>query len=270
MPTPPSPDVQGISSWLDPATPRQAENGALVQTITELQRPDNLYAVLAVELQETRVSGDLFEECAEILDMDFSNQLVSSMTPTNPNMRKGYFGEMIAARCLQEFDGCCVLVQKPGFAITADQSLPGTDVLAAHLDNGEITSLIFTEAKVRTARDPRVLLQAAQQAISDSENEYSPMIGFALRRIHESDKAAGREFLSFLSRRRDGATNDFQYVYLVLERGAWSVDDVSKLDEICPLPSGFRVSVVEIEKLKQLIDESYARIGMAVDEYDGD
>ena len=268
MPTPPSPDVQGIFSWLDAATPWQADNGVLVQTIAERQRPDNLHAVLAAELRDTRFPNDLFEECAEILGLEYSAQLVRSVTPTNSNMRRGYFGEMIAARCLQEFDGCWILVQKPSFAITPNQSLPGTDVLAAYVDNGEITSLIFTEAKVRTARDRNVLLQAAQQAISDSQNEFAPIIGFVLRRLYESDKEAFGSFLNYLNRRRVGTTDDFQYVYLVLERGAWSVDDVSDLDEICPLPSGFRVSVVEIENLAQLVGQSYAWIGMVVDEHD--
>lgn len=270
MATPPSPDAQGISSWLEAATPWQAENGALVQAIVERQRPDHLFAILAAELRDSRFPEDLFEECAEILGLEYSAQLVRSVTPTIPNMRRGYFGEMIAAGCLQEFDGCWILVQKPSFAITPNQSLPGTDVLAAYVDNGQITSLIFTEAKVRTARDRNVLLQAAQQAISDSQNEYAPMIGFVLRRLYESDKEAFGLFLDYLNRRRVGPTDDFQYVYLVLERGAWSVGDVSDLDEICPLPSGFRVSVVEIEDLAQLIGESYAWIGLVVDEHDNE
>ena len=268
MPTPPSPDVQGISSWLDAATPWQADNGALIQTISERQRPDNLHSLLGAQLQDTRFPQGLIEECAEILGVEYTAQLASSMTPSNPNMRRGYFGEMIAARCLQEFDGCWILVQKPSYAITPNQSLPGTDVLAAYVDNGEITSLIFTEAKLRTARDRNVLLQAAQQAVSDSQNEFAPMIGFVLRRLYESDQEEFRSFRNYLNRRRVGTTDDFQYVYLVLERGAWSVDDVSDLDEICPLPSGFRVSVVEIENLAQLVGQSYAGIGMVVDEHD--
>lgn len=94
------------------------------------------------------------------------------------------------------------------------------------------------------------------------------MIGFVLRRLYESDEEAFGLFLNYLSRRKVGTPDDFQYVYLVLERGAWSVDDVSDLDEICPLPSGFRVSVVEIENLAQLVGQSYAWIGMVVDEHD--
>ncbi len=200
--------------------------------------------------------------------MEYSDALVKSVTPTNPEMRLGYFGEMIAACCLRDFDGCWIAVQKPSFAITSDQSLPGTDVLAAFVNDGEIQDLVFVEAKVRTTRERRVVLQAARQAIADSENEHAPMIAFVLRRLHESDDQMFKPFLNYLARRQGGDQDDLPYVYLVLEQGAWSDNDVAVLDDICPLPPGFRVSVVEIENLAELVRQSYSSIGMVVDEHD--
>ena len=268
MPLSPATDGQSISRWLEAATPWAAENGALVQPIAERQRPDQLYALLAAELQNTRFPQDLFEECAEILGIEYSGQLIRSVTPTNPNMRLGYFGEMVADRCLQEFDGCWILLQKPSFAIAPNQSLPGTDVLAAFVNDGEIETLVFVEAKVRTGRDRRVVLQAARQAIADSQNEFASIIAFVVRRLHESNDHMFRPFLNYLERRRSGTLDDLPYVYLVLEQGAWSDNDVLVLDDLCPLPPGFRVSVVEVENLAQLVRQSYAWIGAVVDELD--
>ena len=263
-------DGQDLSSWLNAATPWEADNGALIQEIVERQRPDNLCAGLGSELRDSRFSEDLIKECADILGLEYSNQMVRRATPTNPNMRLGYFGEVIAAGCLRDFDGCRVLIQKPSFAIAPNQSLPGSDVLAAIVNTGEIEALIFVEAKVRTTRDKDVIIQGARQSISDSQDEHASMIGFVLRRLHESQDEAFLPFLNYLKGRQDGTVNDLPYVYLVLEQGTWSVDDLSVLDEICPLPPGFRVSIVEIENLGQLVGESYAWIGAVVDEDDNE
>ena len=268
MPSSPDHSGQSISVWLEAATPWAADNGATVQAIVEGPRPDNLHALLAAELQDTRFPQDLFEECAEILGLEYSTELISSVTPTNPNMRRGYFGEMVAASCLRKFDGLWVLIRKPSFAIAPNQSLPGTDVLAALVNDGEVESLVFVEAKVRTSRSRRVVLQAAQQAISDSQNEHASIIGFVLRRLHDSEDQMLRPFLRYLSRRRDAAANDLPYVYLVLENGAWSDDDVTLLDDLVPLPEGFRVSVAQIENLAELVSDSYALIGVVADEHD--
>ena len=268
MPPTATPEGEGISSWLAAGPLGEAENGASVQPITERPRPGDLLATLATELQDTRFPDDLFIECAEILGMEYSEELVSSVTPTNAKMRRGYFGEMIAACCLRDFDGCWIAVQKPSFAITANQSLPGTDVLAAFVNDGEIQNLVFVEAKLRTARERRIVLQAARQAIADSENGHAPMIAFVLRRLHESDDQMFKPFLNYLARRRRGDQDDLPYVYLVLEQDTWSGNDVSVLDDICPLPPGFRVSVVEIGNLAELVRQSYSLIGMGVDEHD--
>lgn len=268
MPSSPDHSGQKISDWLEAATSWPADNGALIQAIVEGQRPDNLLAFLAAELQDARFPQGLLEECAEVLGLEYSNELIRSVTPTNPTLRLGYFGEMVAATCLRDFDGCWIVVPKPSFAIDPNQSLPGTDVLAAFLNGGEIECLVFVEAKVRTSRSRSVVLQAARQSISDSQHEYASMIGFVVRRLYESHDQMHGPFLRYLRRRHDGASDDVPFVYLVLERGAWSDDDADLLDDLAPLPQGFRVSVVEIEKLAELVQESYARIGMAVDEHD--
>ena len=208
------------------------------------------------------------EECAEILGIEHSSQLVRSVTPTIPNMRLGYFGEMIAARCLEEFDSCWIVVQKPSFAIAPNQSLPGTDVLAAFVDDGEIQTLVFVEAKVRTGRDRGVVLLAARQAIADSENEFASMVGAVVRNLYATNDQMFRPFLHYLQRRRTERLDDLPYVYLVMEEGTWSDTDVSVLDELGPLPNGFRVSVVEVQDLAELVRDSYAWVGALVDELD--
>ena len=223
--------VSSILGW-------SADNGALVQAIAEGQRPDNLLAFLATELQEARFPQGLLEECAEVLGLEYSNELIRSVTPTNPTLRLGYFGEMVAATCLRDFDGCWIVVPKPSFAIDPNQSLPGTDVLAAFLNGGEIECLVFVEAKVRTSRSRSVVLQAARQSISDSQHAYASMIGFVVRRLYESHDQMHGPFLRYLGRRHDGASDDLPFVYLVLERGAWSDDDVDLLDDLAPLPQG--------------------------------
>ena len=52
------------------------------------------------------------------------------------------------------------------------------------MNDGENETLVFVEAKVRTVRDRRVVLQAARQAIADSQNEFASIIAFVVRHLH--------------------------------------------------------------------------------------
>ena len=255
-----------ISVWLGAGEPQEFENGARVQPITELQRPENLLTMLTEELRDARIPPDFVHECAEVLGVDHTLESVQRLAPTIPTMRLGYFGEVLAACCLRDFDGCRIAISKQQFAIAPNQSLPGTDVLAAVVVDGRIEAMIFAEAKVRTTRDRGVVAQASRQAISDAEDRHPTIVGFVLRQLWGSQDPMFRPFLNYFQRRNRGTADDRPYVYLVLEQGNWSDNDVTRLDDLSPLPPGFRITVVEIANLKQLVDQLYAWNGMVADD----
>ena len=257
-----------LSTWLRDFDPWVADNGALVQAVKESDRPADLLSVLANELFEARFTPEVVADYAKVLGVEAASDLVSDLLSTVDNLRRGYFGEVIAAGCLRDIDQCWIPVQKLRSMISSDQSLPGVDVLGAYVNAGRFEALVFVEAKVRTARNRRVVFDAAQELLSDLNSRHTSILFYTLTELKKRDDPMYQAFLDYLKRRDDSDTEDLPYVYLVLEKGKWSDQDISLLDDLAPLPPGFRVSVVEIDNLAELVTAAYSRIGISVDETD--
>ena len=257
-----------LSDWLVPADLWVAGNGALVQPIGENAKPPALTAYLAEELRDARFPAEFVEDCAAVLGIDETSALIADLVPTRQPMRRGYFGETLTACCLRDFDGYTIPVQKLRSMISSDQSLPGVDVLAAHIVGGRVEALVFAEAKLRTSRQRRIILEATSELVTDFQTERPNVLISALIRLQESNDPLYPLMLDYLRRRSQEETEDLPYVYLVFEAGSWTDDDVELLDDIAPLPHQFRVSVIEIEGLAQVVDESYRLVGLVADQND--
>jgi hypothetical protein len=69
------------------------------------------------------------------------------------SVRRGDFGEVLAAEAAEDFDGLVVPVRKLRYQIDPNQTLPGSDVVAfVFSDDGsdELDDLEFIESKYRT------------------------------------------------------------------------------------------------------------------------
>ena len=257
-----------VAPWLQGSAPSTADSGALIQLIAETSRPADLVSTLARELVEARFPPQLLADYADVLGIRSASEILHGLAPRRPKIRRGYFGEVIAASCLRDLDGCWIPVQKLRSMITSDQSLPGIDVLGARIAEDGFKTLIFVEAKVRTTRDRRVILKATQELLVDFEKQFPSILHFTAIQLQQRADPMYRPFLAYLKRRGQLDTEDLPYVYLLLEKGIWSQDDLSFLEDIAPLPTGFRISVIEIDNLAKLVDDAYASIQILVDDSD--
>ncbi|MYE89423.1 hypothetical protein F4X33_10545 [Candidatus Poribacteria bacterium] len=264
----PSTNHPSISDWLVCSETSASDNGAHVQTITEMCRPSNLSSTLAREIEDARFHPQLIADYAKVLGVQSASDLVHSFLPKGTTIRRGYFGEVLAASCLRDFDHCWIPVQKLRSMITSDQSLPGIDVLGAHVADDRFEALIFVEAKLRTVRDRRVVLDAAIELIADFERRYPSILHFAATELMKTQDPMYQPFLDYLKRREQRETEDLPYVYLVQEKGLWSEDDIELLEDLVPLPNGFRISIVEIDDLGDLVEDAYSAVGILVDDDD--
>ena len=107
------PDVkhQSLSDWLFSAETWTADNGVLVQPIAERAKPPDLNTLLADELRDARFPPEFVESCAAVLGIDATSDIMTDLVPKLRSMRRGYFGETLAACCLRDFDGCRIPVQ---------------------------------------------------------------------------------------------------------------------------------------------------------------
>ena len=152
--------------------------------------------------------------------------------------------------------------------VSSDQSLPGIDVIGAHVVENRFEALVFVEAKVRTVRDRRVILSASEELLSSLEEKFPSMLHFTAVQLQQRGDPMYRPFLEYLKRRDQNDEQELPFVYLLYERGAWSDQDLSQLDDLAPLPKGFKVSVIEIANLAELIDSTYSLINVTADDSD--
>ena len=259
---------QSLPEWLVPSDTWVADNRVQVQSIVECNRPANLTSFLADELRDSRFPPEFIIECAQVLGIDETSEIIAELMPGRQTMRRGYFGETLAACCLRDFDGYRLPVQKLRSMISSDQSLPGIDILGAHFVDGRIEALALAEAKLRTNREPRIVLSAARELIDDFRVERPNVLISTLIKLQESGDPMFPLMLDYLQRRRQDETEDFPYVFLVLEAGNWIDNDVELLDDLMPLPERFRVTVIEIHELAQLVDDAYSLVGVLADRND--
>ena len=257
-----------ISDWLNCSNPSEASNGALVQKISEIDRPTDLQHTLANELRDARFTPAVLVDYMEVLGIDPTSHIVRDLLPVSNTVRRGYFGEVLSACCLREFDDCWIPVQKLRSMISSDQSLPGVDVLGAQTRNGRIEALVFVEAKLRTNRESRIIVQATQELIADLKAGFPSILHFTAVELQKRNDPMYKPFMEYLGRRVGEEQDDLPYVYLVLEQGNWSDQDIRHLDELDPLPDGFRVSVIQIDNLAQLVDCSYSAIAVSPNDAD--
>ena len=263
-----APAERPIAAWLHPAEPVMTDNGAQLQKLTEGERPANIVEILSSELREARFPPEVLVDYADVLGLTATEALIRSLLPTGYRIRRGYFGEVLAAGCLRDFEDCWVPIQKLRSMISSDQSLPGVDVVGARLAGGIVEAMVFVEAKVRTSRDVGVVLTAAQSLLEEHAAAFPTILHFVAVQLRQTNDPLYAPFLDYLQRRGQQDTDDAPYIYLLFEKGLWSDEMVSSLDDLEHLPPEFKVVVIEVEGLASLVESAYSSVGIGVDETD--
>jgi len=162
-------------------------SGFWVIDVTEIQPPtDVVISHIRDLLIHARLDLEFLQDAAQHLGWDKVQALAASTQPKGVKMQRGEFGEVLSSAMLQQFHGYTIPVQKLRFAISSDQSLPGTDVIALRLDKrGKITEVGFVESKLRTKNDTGAAVQGYEQLKRDYEQRQSDMLRFVAQRLHE-------------------------------------------------------------------------------------
>jgi len=107
---------------------------------------------------------------------------------TRMAVRRGDFGEAIAAQYLKEVEQYHIPVPKLRFKMAANQTLPGTDCIAFKLDNARLVEACYVESKVRTSLDLSVAVAGTGQLRQDADTTTLESLTFVARYINGSDK----------------------------------------------------------------------------------
>ena len=170
------------------------------------------------------------------------------------SVRRGDFGEVLAAEAIEALDGLIVPVPKLRYQIDPNQTLPGGDVTALAInDNGGIKSLHLTESKYRSSPNAGILVEAIEQLEADRRDKFATTVNFLAQRLHETNLDLYERFMTYLKSRKRRA--DTYGVCLTCDSTQWSE---SSLQNVIQLPDVLRPLLVRVITMKEpnhLIDQ---------------
>lgn len=189
--------------------------------------------------------------------------IVATQVPRTIAVKRGEFGEVLITAILEQFYGYSIPVPKLRFKITANQSLPATDVLALKIDDkGSIAEVCFVESKLRTSSDDMAAVEGHRQLQEDYESKLPDILSFISQRLYERKDSLFDAFASYLCDRRDTTDRDTFRLSLCWEHSAWREKVLENLqDDDVTLPR-LTVHVIRINNLRQLTDELFAALGV--------
>ena len=176
-------------------------------------------------------------------------------------VRRGDFGEVIAAQAIEAFDDLVVPVRKLRYQIDPNQTLPGSDVVAFDIDeDGQINALQFTESKYRSKPEKSVLVEAIKQLEKDRQKKFATTIHFLALRLSESSHPLYSKFMNYLSAR--GQQEDTYGVCLTCDEEKWTAAPLTEVVELPEVLQPLLVRVLTMGDANKLIDDVHAILKM--------
>ena len=261
-----------LSDWLQtvPRDPNPYQKFRLADVNECAACSDEMKVYLADRLFEARHNLDVVHDLAARLGWNNVKRLLEQTLPTRVNMKRGTFGEVLAADLLKHFEGYDIPVAKMRFTIRANDSQTGTDILALKVDgDGRVSEVCYGESKLRTNADTAAPLSGARQLEADYNVRTPDILMFVANRLRETAHPLYEPFVAYISDRRDLRDIDRHRLVLVWERSAWTDGALQNMeDSNLDLPN-LSVDVVLASDLAGLTNDVFERIGAATED-DGD
>lgn len=251
-----------LQDWLR-ASPRgpQPSGHFAVDDVDEHTAPDErTLRLLARLVVEAKSSRDFLREAHAVLAWDVVSTRLEAAEQLA--VRRGDFGEILAAGWLEEEKDLRVPVPKLRFQITPEQTQPGTDLLAMRLEGAEITALHFAECKLRTSVDNQTGVAAYEQLQTHRAGNYGQILMFVLERLFERLSPLYGPFLEHLRVRGEDEDTDCFEIALVYDTAAWRETVVEELDDVSGHLQPLTVHAFQIDELAHLVDTAFEAIGV--------
>src|SRR5690348_12354951 len=129
-----------LSLWLvcNNRNPCEYDRFQVIDGTEIAQNSDQVKSHLVQLALRSKFDPKFLESAAQYLGWAKLRNIVESKKPLQEKVRRGQFGEILAAALLEEFYGYTIPVYKFRFALTSDQSLPSTDTIGLKVNHGEV------------------------------------------------------------------------------------------------------------------------------------
>jgi len=251
--------------------PEEPPKVAVIDCKESCALPGPVLAHIGELLVSARINPEFLQDAAEKLGWADVSAFALAMRPRIATMRRGNFGEAVSCAMLEQWHSYKIPVYKLRYAITPDQSQPGTDAIAVRIDAADrITEVAFIESKLRTGRAVGVPLQGYQQLQADYDKRVSEALMFVAQRLHESHSPLYEPFMVYLRSRAVTNIDRFK-LFLVWELERWAEESLEMIDEHEPKLEGTEIHLVRINGLAAVVDDIYRRMEITVvDDDDAD
>lgn len=239
----------------------------------EQECDEETYPFVVSTVRPVTGGDDLVDVLAEIMSRNKSDPTVTAdllraagwevaLAPLRAgriSVRRGDFGEVLAAESAESIDGLIVPIRKLRYQIDPNQTLPGNDVVALVLsDDGEIDDFEFIESKYRTTPGLDIAVEAHEQLTDDRNAGYATTINFIAHRLRELDVELYQLFIDFLQAR--GARDARHTVALCFDESGWDERVLERLGELDEHLPTLWVRKFPLDEAVALIDEVYERL----------
>jgi hypothetical protein len=221
------------------------------------------------------------EECnilledLDVLNLDIVKQYIENhILPAQTSgvkglARIGNFGEILSSMLLMNFQGFSVPIYKLRYREKKSWAMKLTDLCLINRDETLVKPLIcYGEVKTKSSQyNSNLGIEGHNSLVKDDALQDPEILKFFCTILYNSNKF---EEANFFSRLRLGkiAYDKQYYLFLVHEKETWRDEVLEKLDThpIDNRLENFCVSVILIQELRKVIDESYARAWKGVRE----
>lgn len=170
------------------------------------------------------------------------------------SLRRGDFGEVIAAEAIEALDSLVVPIHKLRYQIDPDQALPGSDIVAiAQSTTGEIEYLHFCESKFRSNPRTGAIVEAIEQLDRYRYEKFATTINFIAHRLHETDAQLYSQFMRYLMSRT--ARTDTYGVCLTCDSVQWNEAVLEAVLELDDLLQPLLIRIITIDDSNDLVDQ---------------
>jgi hypothetical protein len=255
-----------LERWLSSTRRDLGPDRFSVDDVTELASPDEeMLATLSTVLLDARADPDYLRDMTEALGWERSTELIDHLLPGTKatSARRGEFGEILAAKILEEMHGFRIPVQKLRSAVVGGQVMPGTDVLALKLDGMTIVQVCYAEVKLRTERDVGLAVRALGQLESDVAQDLPDILGFVSRKLHELGDSLYEPFKIYMRDRQDLEGLDTYVVSVLFDVEVWDEAVIGNVVDSEPSLVPLDLHAIRLGQLGRLTGEVFERIGVS-------
>lgn len=191
----------------------------------------------------------------------------AAVAPGRISVKRGDFGEVLAAEAIKAFDGLVIPISKLRYQIDPNQTLPGADIVGFDLDDdGDVNGLHFSESKYRTVPPKAIIVEAIEQLADDRQRQFATTIHFLANRLRETNLDLYERFVSYL-KKRDDRTDSYS-VCLTCDDEKLTNDLIDEVDDLPEVLQPMMLRVVPLHAAVDLIDAVCAKLTYDLDPAD--